>query len=498
MSSSEPVEVVERTACRAWHRTLGARLGASFALVLLLFVAALGVCLESFSRIDQAERRLETFENERRAIDHAAILMREQYIHQAHTLIAFDASHVGHYRDYARAASDAIAQVRHSSTSSADAQLIDELDHWRRESDTTFEASTLPAVRRGDRTSAISYHVMMERAVSRFEQTAVLLRVRTEERTQAARREVQVVHERARLFSLVLLGIAALTATAVGALMTQSIVRRLRALQGTAKRLGRGDLDARMTASEGDELSELAQAFNTMALDLDRHQRENLRNQKLAAMGQVAAGVAHELNNPRGVILGYVKLRRRSDERDPDALRVIEEEATLATQIVSTLLDLTRSPVLKPESLDLSDLTRQSTERLSQLDKFSKLTWRMEGLPEVTPFDGDNVRLRQVIINLLTNAGEAARPKGEVSISIVRTAESIRWICDDSGAGIDAELMPRMTEPFFTTKPDGLGLGLSIVHTIVGAHGGDLSFETSPLGGLRVVVALPRRPEASA
>ena len=103
-----------------------------------------------------------------------------------------------------------------------------------------------------------------------------------------------------------------------------------------------------------------------------------------------------------------------------------------------------------------------------------------------------------MIVNLLTNAGEAARPEGEVRISITRTAESIQWICDDSGSGIDAELMPRMTEPFFTTKPDGLGLGLSIVHTIVGAHGGDLSFEASPLGGLRVVVALPHRPEASA
>lgn len=498
MSSSEPLEALAGTPRRAWQRRLGARLGASFALVLLLFIAALGVCLASFARIDKAERRLETFENQRRAIDHAAILMREQYIHQAHTLIAFDASHVEHYREFARDASDAIVELRQSSTASEDADLIDELEHWRRESDTTFETLTLPAVARGDRATANAHHGSMERAVSRFEQTAVLLRTRTEERTHAARREVKLVHERARFFSLTLLALAALTATAVGALMTRSIVHRLRALEGTAKRLGRGDLSARMAVSAGDELSELAHSFNTMAADLDHHQRENLRNQKLAAMGQVAAGVAHELNNPLGVILGYVKLLRRSDERDPEALRVIEEEATLATQIVSTLLDLTRSPVLKPERLDLSDLTRESAERLSQLDKFSKLTWRTEGLPEVTQFEGDNVRLRQVIVNLLTNAGEAARPEGEVRISITRTAESIQWICDDSGSGIDAELMPRMTEPFFTTKPDGLGLGLSIVHTIVGAHGGDLSFEASPLGGLRVVVALPHRPEASA
>ena len=104
-------------------------MGASFALVLLLFIAALGVCLASFARIDKAERRLETFENQRRAIDHAAILMREQYIHQAHTLIAFDASHVEHYREFARDASDAIVELRQSSTASEDADLIDELEH---------------------------------------------------------------------------------------------------------------------------------------------------------------------------------------------------------------------------------------------------------------------------------------------------------------------------------------------------------------------------------
>lgn len=487
-----PPARISRPPCRSWTTRIAVRLGAAFALLLALFAGALAVCLTSFDRIDSAERRLEAFEGLRARVDDAAIRMREQYIHQAHTLIAFDASHVDHYRVHAREARGSVAALRAATVEPEDLLLVDEMAEWVARSDQTFEAETLPAVEAGARPRALMLHASMEHSVTRFDKAAAQLKTRVDERAQAARVEVLDVHEQARDISLIIAGLSLAAAVAVGWALTRSILRRLDSLRATARRLGAGDLRARVTDQAGDEFAELSFAFDAMAESLEHHQAETVRTQKLAAMGEVLAGVAHELNNPLGVILGYVKLLRRSSERDPEALRVIEEEASLATQIVSALLDLSRTPVLKPTKVDLAALTRESATRLACMERFQALSIVIDKMPSSTELLADDVRLRQVVMNILTNAGEAAAPRGRVEVRIEPTHESVRWVVDDSGGGIDERISARVTEPFFTTKSDGLGLGLSIVHTIVMAHGGNLSFEGSPLGGTRVVVSLPR------
>ncbi len=476
---------------RRWRSSIGARLVAAFGALLLLFVIALAVCLDSFGRIARAEREVETFERIRHAADKAAIAMREQYIHQAHTLIAFDDSHAGHYREIAAATTESVAQLRAALTTSEDATLADDMERAARQSDRTFEERTLPAVRSSDRAEAMRLHEAMEARVVDFERAVGSLRARTDSRARVARADVEAAWARARVASLSCLGFAMLTAAVLGVFLTRSIVMRINAVRDGARRLGAGDLESRIGIDSDDELGELARAFDAMASDLDRHQRELVRSQKLSAMGQVAAGVAHELNNPLGVILGHVKLLRRRQEPDEEALRVIEEEATLASEIVASLLDLTRSPGLRLEDVDLAALARESAARLAQLSRFEGVTWNEQELSLGARVRGDEGRLRQVIGNILTNAAEAVGPAGAVSVKVETSQGTVRLVVDDTGSGIDEHHRAKVTEPFYTTKSDGVGLGLSIVHAIVEAHGGDLTFGRSPLGGARVTVALP-------
>jgi len=481
----------------AWHSKIGLRLLGAFSALLGLFVLALGVCAHSFVSISRAESDVAAFEQTRHAADRSSILMREQYIHQAHTLIVFDDSHLAHYGDVASAAAAAVTNLRRVLASAEDQPLVDELDRYRTESDRTFRQKTLPAVMAGDRLEATRVHELMERSVVDFSVVVRSLHERNDTRAAAAKADVEAAWARARVASLACLGFAVIVTIAVAVFLRRTVVRRIAALREGALRIGAGDLSARINLETRDELGALARAFDSMAAGLERHQEELVKTQKLASMGRVAAGVAHELNNPLGVILGYAKLLRRRGEFDPDALAVIEQEATLASEIVASMLDLTKPQALRLGDVDLGTLVRESTERLAQLSKFEDVRWNVGSLEDRLTVRGDEARLRQVLVNVLTNAAEAALPSGRVEVSLGSHEDGASVSVDDSGAGISGEQHPLVIEPFYTTKPHGAGLGLSIAHAIVEAHCGSLTFGSSPLGGARVTVKLPIRAEGA-
>ncbi|MFO0547670.1 MAG: HAMP domain-containing sensor histidine kinase [Polyangiaceae bacterium] len=469
----------------------GRRLGATFGSLLLLFVVALLVCWSSFARIAEAERDMDTFEHARRSADHAAIAMREQYIHQAHTVIHFDGSHLGHYSGVAQAARAAVAELRANLPTGDDAPLIERLDSIQSASDAIFTRETVPAVLRGDHVAAQALHEQAADSVEEFSEVVDELHARNEARADAARSVQQAAWTRARWASYVCFGGAVSIAIVLGVLMTRAISRRFHTLLAGAQRLGSGDLAARVELSTGDEFSVLARALNDMAADLERNQRELVRTQRLASIGQVAATVAHELNNPLGVILGYVKVLRRRDERDPEALRIIEDEATLASDIVKTLLELTRPQPLRLGDVELETVLMQAANRLQRVEVFKDIDWRPRPRGASSVVRGDEARLRQVINNLLTNAAEAASPGGCVEFGIERDEGHIRLVVEDSGPGIAEADYTRVTEPFFTTKAGGFGLGLAIVQALVEAHNGRIQLGRSQLGGARVTIELP-------
>nr|MDP9148131.1 PAS domain S-box protein [Acidobacteriota bacterium] len=233
--------------------------------------------------------------------------------------------------------------------------------------------------------------------------------------------------------------------------------------------------------------------------DVKRLEEQLIQAEKLAAMGQMLAGVAHELNNPLTAILGVTELLRERESTDEVTRRQLElthRQARRAARIVQNLLEFSRpaSPQKKP--LDVNVLV----ERTLQLQEHSLLKNHVEidfqprhDLPEVT---GDANQLIQVLLNLVTNAEQAiheVRESGCIQIRLSQNAGRISIAVQDDGVGIRLDALPRIFDPFYTTKRPGggTGLGLSICMSIVREHGGNLFAKALPEGGSVFTVELP-------
>ncbi len=474
-----------------WGSRIGTRVLAAFATLLVLFVFAFAVSAHSFLRISEAERELEGLELARHAADRAALLMRDQYIHQAHTLILFDHSHLEHYDHVVHDAETAIEELGGLVSAEEDAALVRIMAEHQVGSDRIFREETLPAVARADRQRARQLHERMERSVEGFSDAVLALNHRSEARAQLARAAVDTALVRARSASLVSLACALLVVMVVGTHLLTTVVRHLAALHAGALRVGAGNLSTRIGLESQDELGALARAFDDMASRLAQHQRDLVASQRLASMGRVAAGVAHELNNPLGVILGYAKLMQKRAEYDPESVSVIIDEATLASEIVSSMVDLTKPQALHRTDFVLGELVSEVSARVQKVARFQGLQWELDAGSSAT-VRADEPRLRQVLVNVMTNAAEAALPSGTVKVSVRFEGDLVSIRIEDSGAGLSPDLLDQVVEPFFTTKAQGAGLGLSIAHAILEAHGGALRFSRASLGGAAVEIALPR------
>ncbi len=267
-------------------------------------------------------------------------------------------------------------------------------------------------------------------------------------------------------------------AIVVGIYISRSIARPIARLSAGAARLAGGDLTTRIEVRGSDEFARLAGQFNRMTLALGDHQRRLIESEKLAGIGRLAAGVAHEINNPLAVVLGYVRVLRRSsaDARLAQDLQIIEEEAVRCQEVVESLLDLARPPKLKREKNALRAISEEVAARLQHAGLMAGVELTIEGDTDV---EGSGSGLRQIFMNLLKNAAEAAGVSGSVGVRIVASGSEAIVSVTDSGPGLDESNRGRLFEPFFTTKPTGTGLGLAISRSVARAHGGDLIVDTS-------------------
>jgi two-component system, NtrC family, sensor kinase len=199
--------------------------------------------------------------------------------------------------------------------------------------------------------------------------------------------------------------------------------------------------------------------------------------------------VAHEINNPLAVILGYARLLRKTAEGGvAEDLQAIEDETLRAKQIVDGLLDLSRPIDVQPDPVDLRALCDEAVERLAGTPALGGVAVEVAGEGRVA---GNGQKLRQVVRNLVKNAGEAAGPGGRVEIRVGAGPGGVELAISDSGPGLPEEVRARLFEPFFTRKDGGTGLGLAVSKGIVEAHGGTLEAESPPAGGARFTVRLP-------
>lgn len=467
-----------------------ARLSAAFVAVLALFGAALWTALWTFERLGAAEQEVAELEDAKHAGHAVAAAIREQYIHQAHTIINWDRSHLAHYEDAAKSTRTATRQLQEMARREEHRQRTLEIARLVGEVDEVFKARVIPGIDANDRDAVRRGHEATERQVGKVVALSEGLNRELERFSMEARARERTMRERARWAIIGCFVLAIGVAGILGFVMVHSIRSRLERLGAGATDLAKGDLSTRIRLEGDDEFSDLADAFNKMAEDLRAHQDAAVRSQKLATVGQIAAGVAHEINNPLGVILGYLKLMRRNEDLTRlagEELRIVEDEAHQCQRIVRELLDLARPPQFERAPLNLFELVREAVDRLAEAGAVTRgIEVECAGAPLVR---GDATQLREVVANLLNNALEAGSERVEIHVEGDQSTVTLQ--VRDTGAGMDGTAREHAFDPFFTTKPRGTGLGLSISQAIVHAHGGQITIDSAADAGTCVRVELP-------
>jgi signal transduction histidine kinase len=314
---------------------------------------------------------------------------------------------------------------------------------------------------------------------------------------------VQVVLKRSGWLLLGLVCGDALLVLALGYfVLTQMVVQPLRKMERATAQVGVGDWDQRIDLAGPSELSALARAFNQMTSSLAVQREQLIRSEKLASVGQLAAGVAHEIGNPLAAILGYVDILRADgsgsgalpDAERRDALDRVKAETQRIIRIIRDLLEYSRPSHEEPSLIDPLVVVRSAQALLAPQARFREV--RITATSEAGPWPTVLVsqgRMTQVLVNLLLNAADAMDGKGQVCVTCESAAGRVRIAVSDQGPGIGRELRRKVFDPFFTTKPpgQGTGLGLSISRAIVESYGGTLELDAEVVGGARFVIDLP-------
>jgi signal transduction histidine kinase len=227
--------------------------------------------------------------------------------------------------------------------------------------------------------------------------------------------------------------------------------------------------------------------------ELERAQHRLVQRERLAALGELAAVVAHEVRNPLGVIFNSLGSLRRLVRPTGDAkllLDIVGEEADRLNRIVGDLLDFARpsTPELRPERLE-QVVEEAVSVALSQHRAPVEIARELD--PAVPPVPMDARLVRQAVLNIAMNAVQAMPRGGRLTLRTRRGADAVLLEIEDSGAGIPEEVGPRIFEPFFTTKASGTGLGLAVVKRIVEGHGGTVAVRSRPGAGAVFALSFP-------
>jgi signal transduction histidine kinase len=479
------------------RRTTARRIVTAFSLVLLLFALALAVVLVALDRLGAAAEEDDRVDSARHEGHVASSYGRDQYVHVSQTLLAWKALPLDRYTRIVADADTAVNRLIALVDDPRAHALAIDIGRVIRDSDRAFRTVVLPAIARDDRPAMPGLTRDIDQRVDDLVRIATELDEMLDARADAADARARALRTTVRWIALVCFTTALGLAGAVGASLVRTISRRVEALREGAERVGTGDLTARIGLDGDDEFTRLAAVFDRMTADLAEHQRDLLDAHRLASIGQVASGVAHEINNPLAAILGYVTvLRRDAALADRDELAVIEDEARQCQTIVAGLLELARPVKLARAIFDLPALVGEVIDRVRETGHAGDAELEVHG-PRIE-VSGDEAKLRQVVRNLILNAVQAANDSAargrEVIVTSRREDDRVVLEIIDRGPGISADAAARLFEPFFSTKPRGHGLGLAISRTIARAHGGDVSL-VATADGAHAMLILPGEPK---
>lgn len=296
--------------------------------------------------------------------------------------------------------------------------------------------------------------------------------------------------------ALALVVISVVMATVLG----RKLLGSLRLLEGYTKKVAHGEMLDPPSHAVEEEINTLFRAFQRMNLELQTRQRQLVQSEKLAALGTLLAGVAHELNNPLSNISTSAQiLDEELDSGDRDfkknLIGQIETQTDKARDIVRNLLEFSRVKEFKKEPLRLRALIEE-TVRLLRGQVPSEVAMVVE-VPDDIVIVADKQRMQQVFLNLIKNAMDAIGEEGHVWVNAQRTSAPgeplIEIVVEDDGPGMAPEVAKKIFDPFFTTKDvgKGSGLGLFVVYDIIESHGGHITVDSRPGNGTSFVLWLP-------
>jgi len=288
---------------------------------------------------------------------------------------------------------------------------------------------------------------------------------------------------------------------AIALFVGRGVVNSLKTLEGYTRRIARGDfIDVPVKVADK-EIVSLLLAFRRMTNELRARQQRLVQSEKLASLGTLVAGVAHELNNPLSNISTSAQILREElmagdPELQRELLGQVEDQADRARDIVKSLLEFSRVREIRLEPLFCADLFRE-TLLLLRGQMPSHVTVDME-VEEGLCISADKQQLQQVFLNLIKNAMDAVGEQGMIWITADKVTrpgkkDMVEIMIEDNGAGIPQEQVKRIFDPFFTTKDvgHGTGLGLFLVHDIVQSHGGSITVDSRLGEGTTLIIWLP-------
>lgn len=309
---------------------------------------------------------------------------------------------------------------------------------------------------------------------------------------------------------LLLIAVMTLVILSLLLLLTNVVLKPITEIIAMSNKVIQGDLSARVGIRPTGEMGDLCRAINQMAHAVEEREqqlktatsRQLGQSAKLASIGRLAAGIAHEINNPLTGVLTFAHLLKQKptmDEQSREDIDVIVRETTRVREIVQGLLNFARESPPQKQSLDINEVLSQTMTLVRSQKEFHKITVE-ERLTSNLPYIlGDKNQLQQVFLNLSLNACEAMEKGGTLSISTSVRNGNVIISFRDTGCGIKQEHMERIFDPFFTTKPvgKGTGLGLSVSYGIIEQHGGSIDVESEEGKGSTFTITLPvESPEA--
>ncbi len=296
---------------------------------------------------------------------------------------------------------------------------------------------------------------------------------------------------------------AVVICAAVIVVFAVAIRRPMLELQDKIARVSLGDLNVSVSfANRNDEIGDLGRDFNDMVAQLKAsheeiqrlHQTQMSRAEHFATLGELAAGLAHEIRNPLAGIAGVIEIVSRDLPPGSAARSVIKDAKEEAIQINRILTDLLETARPKPPQFQVKDLagTAEHAVMFARQQAITKgIRIELDTGEPIPPVDHDPNQMNQVLLNLLLNAIQAMDKAGTIHVSLRRDRESAIITVADQGKGIAPEILPNIFRPFFTTKGHGTGLGLSLARRIVESHGGTITARSEVGKGTQFMVRLP-------